>query len=145
MAGVCSLTISVLLDAECRSHGDVIGGIHSATSPWKENRMYPSKLGTMVAILATAAGFSALAGSAEAQISGTIGGDVFDKDAPQVRGLGTAYEAPDGTPVPKDYLNLHDDYVTILGSWTTRSYRFIDAEPNDVPRLPPALLAVTVQ
>ena len=38
--------------------------------------MYPSKLGTMVAILATAAGFSALAGTAEAQISGTIGGDI---------------------------------------------------------------------
>jgi hypothetical protein len=40
--------------------------------------MYRSKLGTMVAILATAAGFSALAGPAEAQISGTIGGDIVD-------------------------------------------------------------------
>ena len=102
--------------------------------------MYPSKLGTMVAILATAAGFSAFAGSAEAQISGTIGGDVVDRDALQALGnlLGRAYKALDGTLVP-------DDYVTILGSSTTRSYRFIDAEPNDVPRLPPALRAVTVQ
>jgi|tagenome__1003787_1003787.scaffolds.fasta_scaffold17079095_1 hypothetical protein len=41
--------------------------------------MYTSKLGTMVAILATAAGFSALAGTAQAQISGSIGGDVFAK------------------------------------------------------------------
>ena len=41
--------------------------------------MYTSKLGTMVAILAAAAGFSALAGTAEAQISGTIGGDVVAK------------------------------------------------------------------
>ncbi len=42
--------------------------------------MYPSKLGTMVAILATVAGFSALAASADAQISGTIGGDFVDND-----------------------------------------------------------------
>jgi hypothetical protein len=41
--------------------------------------MYTSKLGTMVAILATAAGFSAIAGTARAQISGTIGGDVVAK------------------------------------------------------------------
>ena len=64
-----------------------------------------SKLGTMVAILATAAGFSALAGRAEAQISGTIGGDIVDNDPLQVLGdpgitlLGTAYDAPDGTSV----------------------------------------------
>jgi hypothetical protein len=38
--------------------------------------MHASKLGTLVAILATAAGFSALAGPAEAQISGSTGGDV---------------------------------------------------------------------
>ena len=48
--------------------------------------MYAAKLGTMVAILATAAGFSAFAGSAQAQISGTIGGDVVDNDALQVNG-----------------------------------------------------------
>ena len=48
--------------------------------------MYLSKLGTMVAILATAAGFSALAGRAEAQISGTIGGDIVDNDPLQVLG-----------------------------------------------------------
>jgi hypothetical protein len=64
----------------------VIGGIQSATSPWKENRMYRSKLVTMVATLAIAAGFSALAATAEAQISGTIGGDVVDNDALQVLG-----------------------------------------------------------
>ena len=38
--------------------------------------MSRSKLGTMLAILAAAAGFSAPAGSAQAQISGTIGGDI---------------------------------------------------------------------
>jgi hypothetical protein len=38
--------------------------------------MYTSKLATMVAILATAAGFAALAGTAEAQIPGTTGADV---------------------------------------------------------------------
>jgi hypothetical protein len=64
----------------------VIGGIHIAISPRKENRMSPSKLGTMVAILATAAGFSAHAGRAEAQISGTIGGDIIAKDPLQVLG-----------------------------------------------------------
>jgi hypothetical protein len=37
--------------------------------------MHPSKLGTLVAILATATGFSALAPTAEAQISGSTGGD----------------------------------------------------------------------
>ena len=42
--------------------------------------MSRSKLGTIVAIVATAAGFSALAGSAQAQISGSIGGDVVAKD-----------------------------------------------------------------
>jgi hypothetical protein len=43
--------------------------------------MYSLKIG---AILATAAGCLALAGSAQAQISGTIGGDVVDTDALQV-------------------------------------------------------------
>lgn len=38
--------------------------------------MHPSKLATIVTILATGAGLSALAGTAEAQISGTTGGDV---------------------------------------------------------------------
>ena len=42
--------------------------------------MHPSKLGTMLAILVTVAGFSASAGSADAQISGTIGGDVVAHD-----------------------------------------------------------------
>jgi hypothetical protein len=37
--------------------------------------MYTPKLATMVAILATTAGLAALAGTAEAQISGTHGGD----------------------------------------------------------------------
>ena len=41
--------------------------------------MYTSKLGTMLAILATVAGSAALAGTADAQISGTIGGDVVAK------------------------------------------------------------------
>jgi hypothetical protein len=41
--------------------------------------MHRSKRATMVAMLATAAGFSALAGTAHAQISGTIGGDVVAK------------------------------------------------------------------
>jgi hypothetical protein len=41
--------------------------------------MHPSKLGTLVAILATAAGFSALAGTADAQIPGSTGGDVVTK------------------------------------------------------------------
>ncbi len=48
--------------------------------------MYPSKLGTTVAILAVTAGFSALVDSAHAQISGTIGGDVVDNGACQVLG-----------------------------------------------------------
>jgi hypothetical protein len=48
--------------------------------------MHASKLGTLVAILAAAAGFSALTGTAHAQISGTIGGDVVDNDALQVTG-----------------------------------------------------------
>ena len=38
--------------------------------------MHPSKLATLVAILATAAGFSALAATAQAQISGSTGGNV---------------------------------------------------------------------
>lgn len=38
--------------------------------------MYTSKLAKTVAILATAAGFAALAGTAEAQIPGSTGGDV---------------------------------------------------------------------
>jgi hypothetical protein len=38
--------------------------------------MYTSKLATMVAILATASGLSALAGTAQAQIPGSTGGDV---------------------------------------------------------------------
>ena len=42
------------------------------------------KLSTALAILATTAGVSALASSAQAQISGTIGGDVVDNDS--VRG-----------------------------------------------------------
>jgi hypothetical protein len=37
--------------------------------------MHASKLATMIAILSTAAGFAAPAGTARAQISGTIGGD----------------------------------------------------------------------
>ena len=41
--------------------------------------MYTSKLATMVAILATAAGFAALAGTAEAQIPASTGGDVVTK------------------------------------------------------------------
>jgi hypothetical protein len=41
--------------------------------------MHTSKLGTMVAILATAAGFSALAGTAAAQIPASTGGDVVAK------------------------------------------------------------------
>jgi hypothetical protein len=41
--------------------------------------MHPSKLGTLVAILATAAGLSALATTAEAQISGSTGGNVVAK------------------------------------------------------------------
>jgi hypothetical protein len=44
------------------------------------------KFSAMVAILATTAGVAALAGSAQAQISGTIGGDVVDTDAIQVLG-----------------------------------------------------------
>lgn len=48
--------------------------------------MYRSKLGTLVAILATVAGFSAFAAGAEAQISGTIGGDIVDNDP--AHGLG---------------------------------------------------------
>ena len=41
--------------------------------------MHLSTLGTRVAILATAAGFSALAATAEAQISGSTGGNVVAK------------------------------------------------------------------
>ena len=41
--------------------------------------MHASKLGTLAAILATAAGFSALAGTADAQISGSTGGDIVTK------------------------------------------------------------------
>jgi hypothetical protein len=37
---------------------------------------HPSKLAAMVAVVASAAGLSALAGAAHAQISGTTGGDV---------------------------------------------------------------------
>jgi len=40
--------------------------------------MHLSKMGTTVAILATTAAFSALAGGAQAQISGTTGGDFVD-------------------------------------------------------------------
>jgi hypothetical protein len=40
----------------------------------------------MAAILATAAGFSALAGKAQAQSSGSIGGDVGDNDPVKVLG-----------------------------------------------------------
>src|SRR5262249_14893434 len=49
------------------------------STPRKENRMYTSKLATMVAILATTAGFAALAGTAAAQIPGETGGDVVTK------------------------------------------------------------------
>jgi hypothetical protein len=48
--------------------------------------MHPSKLGTLVAILATAAGFSALAPTAEAQISGSTGGNVVAKHPAPVLG-----------------------------------------------------------
>jgi hypothetical protein len=48
-------------------------------------RMY-RKLTTALTVLATTAGVSALASSAQAQISGTIGGDVVDNDALQVSG-----------------------------------------------------------
>jgi hypothetical protein len=41
--------------------------------------MYTSKLATMAAILATTAGLSALAGTAEAQIPASTGGDVIAK------------------------------------------------------------------
>jgi hypothetical protein len=41
--------------------------------------MHPSKLGTLVAVLATAAGFAALAGTAEAQIPASTGGDVVTR------------------------------------------------------------------
>jgi hypothetical protein len=41
--------------------------------------MYTSKLATMVAILATGVGLASLAGTAQAQISGSIGGDVVTK------------------------------------------------------------------
>jgi hypothetical protein len=41
--------------------------------------MHSLKLGRAVAILAAAAGFSAVAGPAEAQISGTTGGDIVIK------------------------------------------------------------------
>jgi hypothetical protein len=44
------------------------------------------KLSAALAILAATAGVSVLAGSAQAQISGTIGGDVVDNDALQVSG-----------------------------------------------------------
>jgi hypothetical protein len=42
--------------------------------------MAPSKLGIIVAILAITAGFSAFAGSAAAQISGSTGGNVVASD-----------------------------------------------------------------
>ena len=41
--------------------------------------MYTFKAGTMLAILATAAAASALAGTAEAQIPGSTGGDIVAK------------------------------------------------------------------
>lgn len=41
--------------------------------------MYASKVATTVAILATAVGLTAVAGTAEAQISGSTGGDVVAK------------------------------------------------------------------
>jgi hypothetical protein len=50
------------------------------TVPWKENQIFRSQVGTMVAILAAAAGFLALGSRAEAQISGSTGGDVVDHE-----------------------------------------------------------------
>jgi hypothetical protein len=41
--------------------------------------MHTSKVATLVAILATAVGFAALAGTAEAQIPGETGGNVVAK------------------------------------------------------------------
>jgi hypothetical protein len=41
--------------------------------------MYTSRLATLVVILATVAAFSPVAGTADAQISGTTGGDVVAK------------------------------------------------------------------
>jgi hypothetical protein len=48
--------------------------------------MHPSKLRAMVAILATVAGFSAFAVTAEAQISGSTGGNVVVKHPAPVLG-----------------------------------------------------------
>src|SRR3954452_16513862 len=70
---------------ESRSRGGVVDGIHTTTSPWKENRMH-RKISTTLAILATTAGAAALASSAQAQISPTIAVDVVDNDALQVVG-----------------------------------------------------------
>jgi hypothetical protein len=42
--------------------------------------MYVSHLGRLVVILATVAGFSAFAGSADAQITGSTGGNVVGHD-----------------------------------------------------------------
>jgi hypothetical protein len=74
--------------------GGVIGGMHR------------SKLGTMVAIVAAVVGFSALAGSAQAQISGSIGGDIVDPGSAHAggnvfqSGHGTANWLLAGTKIP---------------------------------------------
>ncbi len=59
--------------------------------------MYPSRLGRLIAILATMAGFSAFAGSAYAQIPASTGGDVVDHDPLR---LDFARSASDGVGAP---------------------------------------------
>src|SRR3954453_8815200 len=133
--------------------------------------MHASKLGRLVAIRATTAGFATLASSAQAQISGTIGGDVVDNDALQVSGdpdislvdgnvafqwgsgttssrltgtlplldadkarwrvrvdsfdrsgtkIGTAYDAPDGTPVKKETKDIPVDMAGTAAPYIAR-------------------------
>jgi hypothetical protein len=53
--------------------------------------MHRSRLATVVAILVTAAGSAALETGADAQISGSIGGDVVDHHA--LPGLGSGFGA----------------------------------------------------
>jgi len=67
--------------------------------------MYRSKLATTVAILATAAGFWALAGTAQAQISGSIGGDYVD--APKITPI-------DGDPFQRGRGKGLDPYMNWL-------------------------------
>ena len=57
--------------------------------------MYATKLATIGAILATAIGCSALAGTADAQISGSIGGDLADEH-PVVQSSGGTHLFPHG-------------------------------------------------